>query len=276
MFGSLVTFPTVHEGGALLLRQGGKEWTFNSADAVRPSQDPSLALYPTQASPTPKVAYIAFFSDVEHEVTTVSSGYRVTLTYNLYRKSSAVPPNSAYMEVDAQLKESLARLLEDPSFLPEGGTLGFGLDHKYPIDPDSTKLGDIENSLKGMDESIKRVCESLSLKLRLRPVYDDDGYLVVLDSFADLTGMDEDEDMVSYLSSYKGAMILCHPGMEENIPEDLQEKASPIVWIKELSKTNAFSNAYIGFGNQAELDYVYGEVCLIVEVLPAKERLSAA
>ena len=270
MFGSLVViFPTIHEGGALLLRQGGKEWTFDSAEAVKPSQDPSLA------TPTPQAAYIAFFSDVEHEVTTITSGYRVTLTYNLYRKSSAVPPNAAaYKEVDMQLKESLARLLADPSFLPEGGILGFGLDHKYAINPDSTKLADIAQCLKGMDESIKRVCESLGLKVRLRPVYGTSPeYSIVLNSFADLDGMDEDDDVDFYLSSFEGAMVLCHPGRENKVPEELQEKATPIVWIKGRSRTNPFSNAYIGFGNQAEIDYVYGEVCLIVEVLPAEKRL---
>src|SRR6266540_1894997 len=171
MFGSLVViFPTVHEGGSLVLRQGGEEWTFNSADAVRPSQlDPSLAS--SHSTSIPQAAFIAFFSDVEHEVTTVSSGYRVTLTYNLYRKSSDSPPNPAYKEIETQLMEGIARLLNDPSFLPKGGTLGFGLDHKYPINPTSTKLKDLAKCLKEMDEFIWRVCDSLSLRVRLRPVY---------------------------------------------------------------------------------------------------------
>lgn len=108
--------------------------------------------------------FIAFFGGVEHEITPVSSGYRVTLTYNLYRKSSAVPPNPVYTEFEAQLMEGLAQLLKGPSFLPKGGILGFGLDHKYPINPTSTDLRGIEKCLKGMDESIRRVCESLSLK----------------------------------------------------------------------------------------------------------------
>ena len=32
----------------------------------------------------PMIDYVAFFSDVEHEVAPVISGHRVTLTYNLY------------------------------------------------------------------------------------------------------------------------------------------------------------------------------------------------
>lgn len=72
MFGSLVVvFPTRHEGGALHLRHKGEEWTFDSAALTSAQEDPSIA-------------YIAFYSDVEHEVSVVNSGYRVTLTYNLY------------------------------------------------------------------------------------------------------------------------------------------------------------------------------------------------
>jgi len=69
MFGSLViVFPTAHEGGALLLRKDEKEWTFDSAKAIAEAEQPAIA-------------YIAFYSDTEHEVTKVESGYRVTITY---------------------------------------------------------------------------------------------------------------------------------------------------------------------------------------------------
>lgn len=72
MFGSLVlVFPTPHEGGSLVLRHEGKEWSFDSAKVLA-------------EQPSPSIGYVAFFSDVEHEVLPVKSGYRVTITYNLY------------------------------------------------------------------------------------------------------------------------------------------------------------------------------------------------
>src|SRR5712692_10045677 len=72
MFGSLVVvFPTPHEGGALFLRHLGHEWYFDSAQALA-------------AADQPTIGYVAFFSDVEHEVAHVTSGNRITLTYNLY------------------------------------------------------------------------------------------------------------------------------------------------------------------------------------------------
>ena len=72
MFGSLVVvFPTPHEGGALFLRHHGHEWIFDSAQALA-------------AVDQPTIGYAAFFSDIEHEIAPVTSGNRITLTYNLY------------------------------------------------------------------------------------------------------------------------------------------------------------------------------------------------
>ena len=71
MFGSLViALPTVHSGGALHLRHGGKEVI----------HDPSSKF---DQPPYDSVSWVAFYSDVEHEVAMVESGHRITLTYNL-------------------------------------------------------------------------------------------------------------------------------------------------------------------------------------------------
>ncbi|TFK65044.1 hypothetical protein BDN72DRAFT_734701, partial [Pluteus cervinus] len=72
MFASLVVvFPSTHNGGTLLLRHDTEQWTFDSADIL-------------SKTTTPSAAFIAFYSDIEHEVTLVESGYRVTITYNIY------------------------------------------------------------------------------------------------------------------------------------------------------------------------------------------------
>jgi len=56
--------------------------------------------------------------------------------------------------------------------------------------------------------------------------------------------------MVLYLSSLQGAKVLYNPGEKEDVPRRFWRKAAPIVWIKDLSKTNAFSVDYIGYGNE--------------------------
>ena len=71
MFGSLVIFfPTAHEGGSLLIRKNGAEWAFDSSEVLGDNDEP-------------RIGYVALYSDVEHEVAVVTSGYRVTITYNL-------------------------------------------------------------------------------------------------------------------------------------------------------------------------------------------------
>ena len=60
IFGSLVVvLPTKHEGGSFPLRHHGQEWAFNSADIV------------SQNSKSPHAAFVAFFSDIDHEVSLV-------------------------------------------------------------------------------------------------------------------------------------------------------------------------------------------------------------
>ena len=181
MFGTLViVFPAPHEGGALKLRaqrnkEGEtKEWTFDA---------PALLAQQTQ----PSVAYVAFFSDVEHEVLPVTSGHRVTITYNLYwGPTPAVTfPNELYVLYPphsnfAFVGEALAELLADPRFLPEGGTLGFGLRHAYPFETRWTDdmpnpLDMLRGWLKGSDAALFQACKALGLRPRLRLEMDESG-----------------------------------------------------------------------------------------------------
>ncbi|KAK0505173.1 hypothetical protein EDD18DRAFT_1456554 [Armillaria luteobubalina] len=185
MIGSLVIiFPTVHKGGSLVLRQDGHEWTFGAEKMLAKM--------------------------TQHEVLPVTSGVRVTLTYNLYLedKKPTVPALVAKSSgdptpVDA-LKPALQALLTDKNFLPEGGLMGFGLRHQYPfavskyrnetssfkIDGNpgddfsnyirnsefieqerKTWLSQLADGLKGSDASILRACRELGLDANIRILY---------------------------------------------------------------------------------------------------------
>jgi hypothetical protein len=68
MVGTLVVcLPSDHTGGGLRLKHEGKEVIAEMSDV----------------SGSPNMRWCAFFSDVEHEVLPVMSGFRVTLTYDL-------------------------------------------------------------------------------------------------------------------------------------------------------------------------------------------------
>ena len=201
MFGSLViVFPTKHFGGVLTFRDSGEEWSLDSGAIIAEQSEPSIA-------------YAAFYSDIEHEVLHVTQGYRITLTYNLYFAPTpfSKPVGNPIPAQQSALEETLKTLLADPAFLPEGGHLGFGLYHQYPLDKsikekkvvadptvseyfafdnsESTKekgppkfremkpfvpgrqLRALEQYLKGSDAMLKRVCDKLGLQVFLGVVY---------------------------------------------------------------------------------------------------------
>lgn len=271
MFASLViVLPTVHEGGSLVIRHNGKEWTFDSAKAVNTES-------------TPHAAYVAFFSDVEHEVTPVTSGYRVTLTYNLYLKKSGVADSSsvsAFGQTDAELRDALGLLLKNPAFLPDGGVLGFGLAHKYPFNQATTNLSTIGDSLKGTDAAIKRACDTLSLPIAVKNVYREcyDNSTVLLNHFADFGPEEIESSLTEHLEEFSDGQVIYNFGEDPprsddyDSDEEPDKTPTPIVWVKPLAETNAFTSPYVHYGNEATLSYAYGEICLVATVRPAKER----
>lgn len=106
-FGSLVVcLPLEHEGGQLQVRHKGKEVTYDWGN----HQD--------------QISWAAFYSDCEHEVLEVKSGYRLTLTYNLYAVrgggmlAGIEPPILDATQLPIYM--SLKRIVENKEFMPEG------------------------------------------------------------------------------------------------------------------------------------------------------------
>ncbi|TFK31127.1 hypothetical protein BDQ12DRAFT_619515 [Crucibulum laeve] len=283
MFGSLVVvFPTAHEGGCLILRQDGKEWTFDSAAVTSNTADP-------------KAFFVAFYGDIEHEVSVVKSGYRVTLTYNLYfddSPSSTIPTTILGSEIS--LKDAFLALLADDGFLPTGGLVGFGLRFSYPITSYSTVtyLDHLLGSLKGEDAVLKRVCDDLSLKASLKVVYEDkhrDGRFAMMDqpfSSSDTLDLDDiriREDILGGLVRDVGGQIvqdLKVDGTSFKAADEHRCDANPdsdletiaVLWITPLTKASHFKSSYLAYGNEPSLGYVYGDLCLVVMVGPKQHR----
>ncbi|RDB28294.1 hypothetical protein Hypma_001436 [Hypsizygus marmoreus] len=268
MFGSLVlVFPTQHEGGALVLRHGGQEWAFDSAAVLRDQVAPSIA-------------YIAFFSDIDHEVTAVTSGYRVTLTYNLFFEheesdhlASGIVPVAFK---DVVFRTALSAALEDPDFLPKGGRLGFGL---------STPM------LKGNDSVIKHVCEELKLPSMVNAIYEsrECDEKILIDKIIDMPEDEVEDGLISKLVAdpYYGTIIseLGNQRQSEwyHRDEDYLDKGEQredhcveVLWVTPLTTYSYFDSPYIAYGNQASLDYAYGNLCLTAKVGPYGNRIGGS
>jgi len=270
MFGSLVVIlPTKHEGGSLLFRHRGREFSFDSAGTVVTDSDGL------------KAAFVAFYSDVEHEVSIVKSGYRVTLTYNLYfsdtRELTPIPPSSPLnTSAEDRMKSALEALLNDPKFLPDGGFLGFGLSHKYPF-KNSTKLSAIEKALKGTDALVKQIWDEVfpDIDLSVKAKYSWDDVSCLVDEFVEIgSGAGEDGLSQYFVDEYHGTLVY--------VPAKLKYKeyffgeypdARVIDWVTPLNEANKIKEPFVAaFGNGPELGYAYGEVCLAAEIASAEKR----
>ncbi|CAA7266077.1 unnamed protein product [Cyclocybe aegerita] len=265
MFGSLVVvLPTKHEGGSLVFRHRGTEWTFDTAQAVSTGAPPEL-----------RAAFVAFFGDVEHEVSVVTSGYRVTLTYNLYYEDSH--PRREEPAPSPLPVPTLSALLADPNFLPEGGLIGFGLFHKYAFRAEypRTKLSEIERNLKGLDAAVRNVCKSLHLAASLKTLYRDSmrkAEFCLANEFADL-GYPAEDGLLWYLMEADGAILAYGYGEEKRLKGDNPADIPSVVWITEASAVNKFELTYIdAFGNKAGLGCAYMQLCLIAKVGPVGKR----
>lgn len=71
-----------------------------------------------------QISWAAFYSDCEHEVLEVKSGYRLTLTYNLYAVrgggmlTGIEPPVLDATQLPIYL--SLKNIVDNKAFMPEG------------------------------------------------------------------------------------------------------------------------------------------------------------
>lgn len=103
-FASLVVcFPAAHTGGELMVRHDGREVMFDWSEDNQ------------------QIQWAAFYSDCEHEVLPVTSGYRLTITYNLYFNLE----NPAFCLGDYDLTslplyDMLSECLHCEEFMPEG------------------------------------------------------------------------------------------------------------------------------------------------------------
>ena len=275
MIGSLVViYPTPHEGGELVLRHKDQEWKFDANTLTASKSSPSLA-------------YVAFYSDIEHEVLKVMSGRRVTVTYNLYLVDPALRPEGPAVTPNVQdvskLRTTLQGLLKSPEFLPDGGILGFGLAHLYPVTSD-TNLREMTGYLKGEDAHVYRACRELQLQPLLRVIYDDNrhgmGYGIMVDRIASNPCYDYQD------GSYEGTLIMDLGGVGVNKTEDLdfnrdryleeeeEGEGEFITWISPFNGRNRSQDIKLAYGNEFSADFIYCSPCIIVRVAAAGDRVS--
>lgn len=162
-FGSLVVcLPNPHEGGHLRIAHKGVERFFDLG-----SNDHNNSA----------IHWAAFYSDCEHEVLPVTSGHRITLTYQLYVSEYVGGIiNARFPTADPTLYplfQSVKAMLESPAFMKNGGVLGFHCTHQY-AHTNGTANRRLPHALKGIDVVLYSVFRSLGLKVHVRPVLEEE------------------------------------------------------------------------------------------------------
>lgn len=137
MFGTLVvTLPSAHRGGELVIRHAGRDVTVE-----------------TSAAEFSEVSYAAFYADCEHEARPVREGNRICLVYNLIQKPAGKGKRKVLRAPDyesqiADVAGILERFLSAPSTPAKVAWL---LEHQY------SRAGLSWSGLKGADAARARV-----------------------------------------------------------------------------------------------------------------------
>jgi hypothetical protein len=104
--GSLVVcLPCAYEGGQLVVRHQGHSTIFDWSGSAT------------------DVQWAAFYSDCEHEVLEMTSGHRITLTYNLFVRHGLGEIAGRSEALDAQqlpVYKEVKDVLANPGFMPDG------------------------------------------------------------------------------------------------------------------------------------------------------------
>ncbi|KAJ8456149.1 hypothetical protein ONZ45_g18807 [Pleurotus djamor] len=287
MFGSLVlVLPTPHEGGELILRPKGLSEVRYDSSAILRKQN------------TPAIIYTAFYSEIEHEVLPVTAGHRVTLTYNLYfHKSHDVVPSAPLTSpINHPFAIALLRALRSPQFLPNGGTLGYGLRNAYPVSDDSWDISPVMNNLKGKDATVAKLCRLLNLRAIIKVVYEVDSqdpvrYVALDDIPTDIDGAavydDDGESIFDMLRAHSNSMVLSwgdnnddpvEPDSDEGEDSDHESSenggdVTNVLWITEPNFNGGLKISYATYGNEASMSWNYGSFCFLIPVDSYEERM---
>ena len=186
--------------------------------------------------------------------------------------------------------------------MSQGGMLGFGLRHTYPIpkvwtDGMENPLNSLKAWLKGSDAALFAACDELGVQPRLRLVCkqfafdDDESDEVMLDRMLELGDYVENADVdlqerggglrvISYtFTGNAGRPWASGNGKYDHSTSEYVEgygsaNASDLTvhWLTEAGSEDGPRSAYLAYGNEACLEWLYTGVCLLAKIGPYGRR----
>lgn len=145
MFATMVVnLPSAHEGGELIISHAGQSQRYSFADSSLFASD-----------------FVAFYADCYHEVKPVTSGYRLSLIYNLAITNRKRQPDLAQqLGVIADVEQAIQSWKETPDASP---ILTYLLDHSYSeqnLSMSNLKLSDFAKASVLLRAAANRGCQA--------------------------------------------------------------------------------------------------------------------
>ncbi|KAH9209223.1 hypothetical protein DL95DRAFT_428313 [Leptodontidium sp. 2 PMI_412] len=257
-FGSLVVcLPHPHEGGHLRVTHAGHSKHFDWSNAKATT-----------------IQWAAFYSDCEHEVLEVTSGHRVTLTYNLYVTESVgkiLHPHPCADLKSFPLYQEVKQLIEAPIIFEAGQKLGFHCQHQYAHTRDGIEEL-MPFTLKGIDAIVFGVFQALGLKTTVKPRLQNQDY------------EDEDDHGHEYVGDKLYGLVTDWNSGWERDPEEERlhlnqvwpsNKTRNVTWLNDPTNSG-WEMAYVGmtYGNEASLSFKYSHAIILIDVPEAEKNVS--
>ncbi|KAI1503714.1 hypothetical protein F5X99DRAFT_406714 [Biscogniauxia marginata] len=177
MIGTLViSLPSKHEGGEVHLSHGGKTLVCKTAQ-----------------SSAFDLSALAWYSDVTHEVTELTAGYRLILTYNIILTTGNASSTSLFASQQNQLRTLLTEWRASEYDVEQQL---YVLEHQYT--PSSLSLRNLKGQDRAVCQALHRICSSNGFlllfakvtKSRYEEEYWDEGLRLSIDSILNCDGVE--------------------------------------------------------------------------------------
>ncbi|WVW78666.1 hypothetical protein I302_100626 [Kwoniella bestiolae CBS 10118] len=147
---------------------------FRSGDLVVSHGDVTVTFDWSNQVKNGGIAWGFLYSDCKHEVLPVEDGIRITIQYEVFIRRIPELTNDRMYDWRSEIVKQAFNRVMDPSFLPEGGRLAFGLKYEYPIRDDygHTDWSALEKLLKGIDAVFMACLKATGLMYESFGVYD--------------------------------------------------------------------------------------------------------
>ncbi|KAG8916758.1 hypothetical protein FRC02_003604, partial [Tulasnella sp. 418] len=289
MFASLVLIlPSHFSGGELILRKRSPRQSGSASD-TQESENSGPFIDVEEHSfgcgdPT-QLKWVAFFSDIEHEIKPVTDGSRITVTYNLFNEEVVLPIPLLTTPVDTMatvpIYDILVNSLKDPNFLPEGHEIGIYCTNTYIIEKDGTAESAISH-LRGIDLWVHRALKHLAsevvsnitytMNFVVSPENDEEIILPAKTKFSGFDSQAFERHRGEVYTSYGGRRVSGNPNRPIDIDGGPEASTSSEEFPNSIRVLNgpslSLSMIHLRYGNDYSIGYEYASIMFLISIPP--------